>query len=112
MTEPIAYSAAQAIMLAKGLLDTFGWPAYSPFQALHAVEKKMAKGDPQISLMWAIAVRVAVERRKAYSGLHPVVELHVQEGQTKEGIADFFLDCIDRAENHPLNGATHAPPPP
>lgn len=103
MAEPVAISAADALRKAKRLIDTFGWPTYSPHQALTAVEKTMA-GQTQKALMWDIATRTARERRKDYSGLHPVIEINVQEGQTKAGIDEFMLDCIDQAENHPLHG--------
>jgi hypothetical protein len=105
-------TAAEAIKAAKQLVDTFGWPAYSPWQALHAIEKKMVKGDPQISLMWDACIKEGVRHRRGETGLHPVHHIHVQDGQTKEGIDEWFADAIDRAEHHPLNGATDAPPTP
>jgi hypothetical protein len=106
MTQPVAWSAADALREAKKLVDAFGWPTYSPWKALHAIEKKMKPGDPQISLMLDIAIKEAVRQRREYSGLHPIHEIHARDGQTKEGIAEWFNDCIDRAEHHPLNGAT------
>jgi len=99
-------TAADALREAQKLVDAFGWPTYSPWKALHAIEKKMTPGDPQIALMWEIAVKEGVRHRRSESGLHPVHHIHVQDGQTKEGIAEWFGDCIDRAEHHPLNGVT------
>lgn len=110
MSEPIT-SAAEAIRQAKALVNAFGWPTYSPWKALHAIEAKMTKGDPQIALMWQCCVRAAVALRRGDTRLHPVHHIHVQDGQTKEGIVEFFDDAIDRAEHHPLNGNTDAPPP-
>lgn len=97
-------SAAQAIRRASALIGTFGWPALSPMDALKAMEKKMPAKSAQVQLMWAICVREAVNRRKTYSGLHPIIEIHVHDAQTKEGIAEYMLDCADAAELHPLNG--------
>lgn len=105
-------TAADAIRRAGKLVAAFGWPALAPIDALKQMEKKMAPGDAQMALMWAICVRVAVRRRKAYSGLHPIIEIHVQDGQTAEGILEYMADCADEAEHHPLNGNTDAPPPP
>jgi len=103
-------SASTAIRRAASLIQAFGWPRMAPIDALKAIEKKMPPADPQVGLMWAVCVRVAVRRRKAYSGLHPIIEIHVQDGQTADGINDYMAECADEAEHHPLNGNTDAPP--
>lgn len=102
-------SAATAIRKAKGLIDSFGWPTYSPWQVLHVVEKTMQDkigGNPQAALMWMICTREAskrVRRAPEITMLHPVRYVHVQDGQTKAGIDEFMLDCAEAAEHHPLN---------
>lgn len=109
-TEPLRITAAEAIRQAKALIDAFGWPTYSPMQALRAIERKMPPADTQVALMWAICTREARKRRKEdvsrITYLHPIVDIHVDEGQTKAGIDEFMLDCVDHAEHHPLNGIT------
>jgi hypothetical protein len=104
------WSAAEAIRRAKGLVDAFGWPTYSPWKALHAIEKQMPAACPQVGLMWAVCTKEGVRRRRGETGLHPVIHIHVQDGQTKEGIDEWFDDCIERAMRHPLNGVTNVPP--
>lgn len=104
-------NADEAIRRAHKLVQTFGWPTMSPMEALRAIEKKMPPGDPQIQLMWLVCTHRAHDLRKAQTGLHPIIEIHVHESQTAEGISEYLLDCADAAKAHPLNGVHDAPPP-
>lgn len=94
--------ASLGISRAYDALKERGWPACSPIAAVGAAA--MPDGHPQTRLMWAILVREAVARRTKYTGVHPLIDFHIRPGQTWAGIREYMLDCIEIAENHPLNG--------
>jgi hypothetical protein len=93
--------ASQAISRAYDVLKSVGWPACSPMDAINSTN--MPNGDRQTELMWDILTREAVRRRTTYTRVHPVIEIHIRQSQTWAGIQEFMLDCVDIAENHPLN---------
>jgi hypothetical protein len=94
--------ASQAIARAFDVMKSVGWPACSPMQAMESL--RLPNGHRQTMLAWDILVARAVALRQGYMAMNPVDQLHHQPGQTWSGISEYMLDCIDLAENHPLNG--------